>query len=107
MDGAVQVDLERDQRRPDKVEEELELVDAGSNDRGGPLVGGLSLHPGEHVLHPDGDVVTHAREHLLLLDGNLEDHLLGLCLDTTSSYVCMYVLKPINNKQNNEEIPKT
>ena len=58
------MDLKRDERRGDEVEEEAELVEAARDDGRRPLVGGLSLHPRQHVLEPNVGVVSHALEHL-------------------------------------------
>lgn len=69
-----ELDLERDQRGSDEVEEESELVEAIGDDRGGPFVGGLGFHPSGHVLPTEGDVAAHAGEHFFG-DRDLEDGL--------------------------------
>lgn len=65
VNGGVQVNLDRDQRRSDGVEEEAHLIVAGNDDRRRPLLRSLCLHPRRQRLPPDGDVVAHARKHLV------------------------------------------
>lgn len=74
VNGGVQVNLNGDQGRSDGVEEEAHLIVAGDDDRRRPLVGSLGLHPRRQGLPPDGDVVAHARKHLVR-NRHLQDRL--------------------------------
>nr|GMC99128.1 hypothetical protein DM860_009354 [Ipomoea batatas] len=74
VNGGVQVNLDGDQGRSDGVEEEAHLIVPGDDDRRRPLVGSLGLHPRRQGLPPDGDVVAHARKHLVR-NRHLQDRL--------------------------------
>lgn len=77
VDGAIDLDLEGEKRRADDIEEEAHLVVTAGDDGGGPLVGSLGLHPGGHVLPPEGGVGAEGGEHLLR-DGDVEQRLEGV-----------------------------
>lgn len=64
VDGMTQLNLKRDKRRAYKVKQEPQLIKASGDDRRRPFIGGLSLHPRQHVLPPQGDVASHTCEHL-------------------------------------------
>lgn len=66
------MDLKRDERRSDEVEEKSKLVQAISDDRRRPFVGGLSFHPSGHVLPSESDVTAHTGEHFFR-DWDLEN----------------------------------
>lgn len=72
LDGAVQPYLKRNERGSDDEKKKGQLVETAGDDGGRPFVGGLSLHPGQHVLAANSEVAAHAYEQLFW-DWDLEN----------------------------------